>query len=464
MKKLFWTIFVLTIFVKTYAVNQYIDPSFSGTSKGTINEPWTSFSLVNWSTLNAGDTIFLRRDRVYTSGQISFNKSGTASAPIVVMGYGTGAKPHFWGNGTTLQYLFQLQGRSYIIMDGLRFADTTIGVNDRNRISNVQRAIGAGTYTTVRNCDFDRCGLAIFFTQPFNRMENCNVRNMRMIVNTRWIDTNGDGIRQSSEPQAEDDYGANGVVISSSGNTITGCTFIECYATSQDYTWDGGGIELFGPNADDNVITYNTFSNNNGELECGSNSGGSQDNNLVAYNRYINNGSFMLVQNSNLFTTTVNNMQVFNNVIIQNLVGVTGQSSAMMRFRNNPTGTGLIVFRNNIVYITTGIPWTRSGQLTGAVLTRSNNIYMVSGGSVVNYTLNGTEATGTFATMWESTLGPALSWNLTPGPSSQAINFGTPVGFTKDFNGKNITGNPDAGIIERQAVVREFKTYLKFVP
>jgi hypothetical protein len=284
-----------------------------------------------------------------------------------------------------------------------------------------------------------------------------------MIVNTLWVDSNGDGIRQSSEPQAEDDYGANGVVISSSFNTITRCNFVDCYATSLDYGWDGGGVEFFGPNADNNTITYSLFQNNNGENECGSNSGGSQDNNVIAYNKYINNAGFMLVQNSSLFTSTVSNLQIYNNVIIQNALTSFGRGSSgdMFRFRTTPTGSGLILFRNNIVYITSGMNWARTNQ--GGATTRSNNIYMVSNGNI-NYSLQLTEINGTFATMWESTLGPASSWNLTPGPSSQAINFGTPVGFNTDFIGKPITGNPDAGIIERTAVVQQpFKALIKFV-
>ena len=51
---LFWTNFV-------HAANQYVDPSFTGTSNGTITNPWKSLSAVNQSTLNTGDSLLLKR-------------------------------------------------------------------------------------------------------------------------------------------------------------------------------------------------------------------------------------------------------------------------------------------------------------------------------------------------------------------------------------------------------------------
>jgi hypothetical protein len=355
-----------------------------------------------------------------------------------------------------MQYLFNFSGRQYVVIDGINITDTTLSATDRSIKSNIERAIGNGSYITIKNCKFDRVGLAAYFTGPFNVFDGCDVGNMRMIVNTN------DG----PPPGLDNDYGSNGIVISSSNNTITRSYFHDCWASSFDYGYDGGGIEFFGPSSG-NTITYNTFFDNNGELEMGSNSGGTISDVTIAYNRYINNGSFMLVQNGTNFTVSVSNIQVYNNVIIQNAVSPRGQSSSMMRFRNStpPAGTGLIVLRNNIVYLTTGIPWTRSGQLTGTALIRSNNLYLTTGGSVVNYTLNGTEATfSTPGQMWESVLGQAISWNYTPAAASPAINFGTQVGFNTDFIGKPITGNPDAGIIERTAVVQQpFKALIKFV-
>jgi hypothetical protein len=254
------------------------------------------------------------------------------------------------------------------------------------------------------------------------------------------------------------------VVISSASNLITYNYFHDCWATSLDYTYDGGGVELFGGQADNNIIMYNTFYNNNGELEHGANNGGLIENTLIAYNKFINSGSFLLVQIvANLFTVGVRNIRIYNNVIIQNQINRT-QSSAMLRLRANDTTSNQFVLKNNIILVTTGIPWTRTnGQLSGSQINRSNNIYLMTG-SAIGYTINGTEVTNPSGAMFEGQTGPALNWNYTPAVGSRAIDFGTSVGLTQDFIGKAIQGLPDAGIIERTGTVQQpFRSLLKFV-
>ena len=99
---LFWTNFV-------HAANQYVDPSFTGTSNGTITNPWKSLSAVNQSTLNTGDSLLLKRGQNFTSGQFSINRSN-----IVIGAYGTGANPLLWGNGNTVAYLLYVNARTNV--------------------------------------------------------------------------------------------------------------------------------------------------------------------------------------------------------------------------------------------------------------------------------------------------------------------------------------------------------------
>ena len=68
--------------------------------------------------------------------------------------------------------------------------------------------------------------MAIYITGEYNTVRDCNIGNLRMVVNTN---DNGDN-----------DYGANPLVISASNNTITNNYFHDCWATSFDYGIDGG--------------------------------------------------------------------------------------------------------------------------------------------------------------------------------------------------------------------------------
>ena len=95
-----------------------------------------------------------------------------------------------------------------------------------------------------------------------------------------------------------------------------------------------------------------------------------------------------------------------------------------------------------------------------------NNVYKLGSGSVLNFTIDGSEliTTASLSNIWESVSGVAPNWNYTPATGSPLINFGQNLGYTVDFVGKPITGLPDAGIIDRTSiVVQPFRALLKFV-
>jgi hypothetical protein len=91
----------------------------------------------------------------------------------------------------------------------------------------------------------------------------------------------------------------------------------------------------------------------------------------------------------------------------------------------------------------------RSGQFTGSNLTHTNNIYKLSGGSVLNFTLGGTEI-ATSGVIWvnSSDVNP-LNWDYNLISTSPAINAGVAIsGLTRDFNNQIVSDPPDIGILE----------------
>lgn len=448
MRKLL-TILLLWSQIATFAANQYVDPSFTGTSNGTITNPWKAWSSVNQSALNPGDSVLFKRGQKYTSGQITITRSGNSTNPIVFGAYGTGTNPLFWGNGGLLQYLFYMSGRSYIVFDGLTISDTTISPTDRTVQSIIRRGVGMDNsqFITVKNCKIDRVGVAIYMTGNNNTVQGCDIGNLRMVVNTN---DNGDN-----------DYGANPLVISSSYNLITGNYFHDCWAVSFDYGVDGGAIDIYADrNVTGNVISYNTLIDCNGVIEIGG-TGFSATNTVLAYNKCINNGSTLYVSNSGNFTTIVDNVYFYNNVIVESepyrLI-----EPALFSFKSTQTTPNSLILKNNVIQLYGTIDVCRS-QWAGGGLVHENNIYKLGTGSVLNFSINASERT-TSGTLWESTLGRPESWNYTPAAGSLLIDFGLNLGYTTDFIGKAITGLPDAGIIERTApVTQPFKALLKFV-
>lgn len=70
----------------------YVSNSSGGTNSGTLANPWTSLSSINWSIINPGDQINLKKGDVFYE-TLTIGKSGSVGSPITISAYGTGAKP-----------------------------------------------------------------------------------------------------------------------------------------------------------------------------------------------------------------------------------------------------------------------------------------------------------------------------------------------------------------------------------
>lgn len=424
----------------------YVDPSStSSTANGSLANPWKTLAQVNsnMSQFNPGDQILFRKGQSFT-GTLSITRSGTAGNPITFGTYGTGTDPLFWGTGATVSSLIYMNNRSYITFYGINISDTTISETDRTVQSRIQRAFyidGSSNNVIIRKCRIDRVGVGAYIVGPNNTIDSCDVGNMRMVRNTP-VSVNPD-----------DDYGANPVVISSANNKITYNYFHDCWALSYDYGYDGGAIEFYGNGSSNNYVAYNTFFDCNGVAEHGSSNGGNIDNNVFAYNKMVNNSSLFFINNSGNFAVNVTNLQFYNNVIVENIVGRLNESY-MCALRVSSTTPGIVVMKNNIFWLTNGIDVCRSNQFTGAQLVHEDNIFKLGTGSILNFTAHSTELVTTSSTIFaNSSSADPLVWDFKPHTSSPAIDFGQTVGFTVDFVGNPVpaANAPDAGIIEAPA-------------
>jgi parallel beta-helix repeat protein len=423
----------------SFATNYYVDPSSpSTTTNGTLANPWKTIAHVNSGTtlLNPGDSVFFKRGQSY-SGRLNIARSGSATAPIVYTNYGTGNLPEFNNSITDIIYIYNKQ---YIVINGIKIIDNSISPTDHTVQAKISYAIiiENSPNCTVSNCDISLVGvgIAVLAGSDNTTITGNYMHNMRMVRNT------------PTSINPDDDYGANPMVIGSSNNNISNNRFEECWALSYDYGYDGGAVELFGGTMNNNKIMNNTAINCNGFMEIGSSSNGTAQNNIVAYNKIINCGIIGVYQNGATFSVTVNNLQYYNNTVVET---VKQYSQPGVMFWMAGTGSaGMVVVKNNIFWLSSGNNFA-SSKFNSGQMVHSNNIFRMASGSL-GITLNSSELLSTNASLFTSVAGAPADWNYSLNSSSAAINFGTNVGLSKDFAGNAINGNPDAGMLEYTSV------------
>ncbi|MBS1757866.1 MAG: hypothetical protein JSU03_11350, partial [Bacteroidetes bacterium] len=451
-------LFNTTVNATTYYVSTSGNNSNNGTSPST---PWQNLNKVqnmaNSNSFKPGDNILFKKGDSFT-GTIYWStiygnngSSGTATNPITLGTYGTGAKPIFQvPAGSNSATIFSFVGVKYIVVDGFNITDLTFPIADKVNTAPCGIAIQIGSYgeitsnyCTVRNTDISNVGSAVVIVGDFNTIDSTTMTNLKNVKNT---------------PGGDDDYGANGVTITGNDNIITHNYFSGNWAASYDYGWNGGALEMFDA-CSRNKVLYNTITDCGGVAEFGAyvSSTVSSDN-LFAYNKITNSGMLSWCNLSGSYTTNVNNVQYFNNVIIENSesrfsgpnngAGVNTNpypSTELFAYNGNPPST-VYNLKNNVFILSTGINVVRSSSV--AKTTHNNNIYQLSNGSKTNFTLNSSEINST-ATIFTNTSNPDPSlWDFYPASGSPAIGFGQNVGIPLDFAGIAVGAVPNAGVYE----------------
>jgi hypothetical protein len=439
---------IVTMFTaqaRKFYVSQLGSDTYTTTQAQNPNTPWQTLSKVQSNVAN-GDSILFAKGSKFT-GTLTLQSKSNVYFGV----YGVGANPLFWGTGTTIGSLVILRGCTNVRFYGWNISDTTISNTDRTIQAKIQIAFTIESNSSgvvIRKCTMDRIGYGVYITATSKgqTIDSCDIGNLRMIRNTP-VTINPD-----------DDYGGVPVQISSRNNTFTNNYLHDCYSVSYDYGYDGGGVEFFeeGDTVMNNIIMYNTFYDCNGTFEFGSNADGiannSQMNNVIAYNKIINSSSLWYINNNGQYKTKVSNLQFYNNVIIQTVASRTGETK-LGSMAINDASIGIVVMKNNIFQVSNGAAIVRSGQWTGANLTHTNNIYKLSGGSVVNFTLDVTERGSTGNTWIDTTNINPLYWNYNLLSTSYAINNGVNVELTKDFAGNLIGSTPSIGIYQYNGTI-----------
>lgn len=410
----------------------YVDASTtSSTQNGTVANPWKTLSQVNsnMSSFNPGDFILFKRGGTY-SGTLTVSRSGTAGSPITFGAYGTGNKPKFIGTGSTINTLFYLYNRAYITFRDWAITDPTIDNNDRSIDAKIQRAFtfdGSSNNCKIIACDIELAGVGAYWVGGSNTMDSCDVGNLRMVVDTD----------QGYQPGNDDDYGANPLVISSANNTVTHNNFHDCWAVSFDYTFDGGAVEFYGANTNNNFIGYNTMT----DCLIISEITGNSSNNTFVYNKLVNNGALFYFQSG----ATYSGYNFYNNVVVENVAPRVPES----RLIGGSITTGAVIMKNNIFQLSNGTDVASSGN----GLVHEDNIFKLSNNSLLGFTLNTSELSTSAQIFTNTTPADPVAWNFLPVATSPAIDFGQNVGLAKDFVGNPVPAVPNSGILEAAAPV-----------
>ncbi|MBO9202069.1 MULTISPECIES: T9SS type A sorting domain-containing protein [Niastella] len=446
-------LFVATSFCAN-ATNYYIDPSSSGKNLGTYDDPWHDINDIPW-TINyfqPGDNVYFRRGQQYT-GTLSINSSGRDGAPITFMPYGEGSAPLFKFNPGNFpdpmiynRVMIRLNQCNYIVIDGFEMTDYTIPDYDRSGTANVGYGVyiykgpgDGGSHNVIRNCTISRLGAGVNIDGGSdNTITNCTIRNLRMIINTPY--------------QMWDDFGAVGIVVGGSNNTISHNQIHECWSNSYDFNLDGGAIEMYG-DVSDNKILYNTASDNIGFMEFGSSWGGHAFNNLVGYNLLVNNGHVCWINSTSVFALDVRNLQLFNNNIVETKSPRLPDVRNLIGIMSTPWVSNVLTMKNNIFWINTSSNITDPNfkPFNGPQLIHQSNIFHLNGGGI-GFEPDWSEQNlpkdvEVFANTYSY---DPLTWNYDLRPTACAVNWGQWTGIVKDFWGKDVpySGVPDVGISE----------------
>jgi len=375
-----------------YVDNVRGSDSSSGTSS---TSPWKSLAKVNGTSFRAGDIVNFKRGSVWT-GNLRVRNSGTSAAAITYRAYGSGAAPHIKNPGVRYGHDVDVTGSYNVVRDFLLADAHEAGVLvAANALHNI-----------VSNNEITRTGTGVTLSGRYNLVTGNYVHDLVMIVN---------------DPAPNTDYGAVCFWLQASNNEISYNRGINCRASSHDFGYDGGFVEVW-QNGDNSYIHHNYARNTNGFFELGAGGSGSAQNIRVAYNVIVNvtgqGSGTSLCFNTGSYNINVGAFRFENNTF----VSTAGHRDAYRIFGCRNDLSALRV-RNNIFY--SDIQVANNGNFT-----HSNNVYhMVNmkSGSGVGYSMG----------IGERSANPRFV-NMAGGDyrlqmSSPAVDAGMNLGYTKDF-------------------------------
>ncbi|RHW22787.1 hypothetical protein D0Z08_31080 [Nocardioides immobilis] len=315
----------------------YIDPlrgddAASGRSTRT---PLRTLSQVALLDLQAGDRVRLRAGVVHL-GTLTAWQSGAAGQPIIVDSYGTGGRP-------------VVQRAGCVDVPGNHWRITSIVAKDCAFAGFQVR----GDNVKLRNIEAtgNVIGVAI---EP--AASNAVVRSSHLHDNNRMAPDN---------PGPDDDYGANGLVVSGTGALIVDNLIEGHRAPSADYGHDGAAIEVYG--ATGTRIYRNVARDNLAFVELGH---ASTTGTRISYNSVTSvhpSSSFVITRGESTFGP------VRDTVATHNSVRLTGAGSKGVSCHPNCTAGILKIGSNVIQAADVGYAEAPNGSL--AAISLGYNVY-----------------------------------------------------------------------------------------
>lgn len=246
----------------TSSGTDYFVDSLNGndTSSGTdMGAPWRTLEQVSDSIFQPGDRILFKRGSSFT-GCVTIRGDGTASAPITISAYGSGAAPRFTNPDAGLCHgnAMRVRGDHQIVQD-LYFHHTAPAPDD----SGFQRVWAAGAlhvslgndHVVVRNNEFADTPKAIHSYSEHSQITG--------------NDIHGTNMGQSNGMLSAPYWGPIGIHLGIGNQEVSYNTIEDMYAVDGEFGADGGAIEIDdGRNHKDNIeIHHNQTSHNMGFLE-----------------------------------------------------------------------------------------------------------------------------------------------------------------------------------------------------
>lgn len=382
------------------------------------SQAWRTLAPVNKHTFEPGDTIYFARGSSWDTGLI-VKSSGTADNPITLTSYGSGAMPVFEKPGGNAILL----AGSHVIIDGLFLQNAA---NDPDIPYNFRGAllIFFGTeHNVVRNSEFTNAGVGIRVFGQHHLIEHNYFHDLVLVYD-----------------RPNESYGAIGLSINDSNIEVAHNRFVNCRHEAIAYGYDGGAIEIegFTPVKDNIHIHHNISTGSQGFIEVTETTG---SNVTVSYNISDDYQQFIAWDT----TTHPSGFLVEHNTVIRTHAENACPLFTVFYYREegpDPDASWL-TFRNNIFY-TTRQPVLNNFYYPFDYPHDHNLFYGIP--DPVGYPLGPGDAIA------DPQFVDFSACDLHLRSRSPAINMGTDLGYTRDYdrNPVPIGPAPDAGAYEYQ--------------
>jgi hypothetical protein len=384
---------------------------------------WQALTPVNDHTFEPGDTIYFARGSRWDTGLI-INDSGTAGNPITLTSYGAGDMPVFEKPGGSAIWITG----SYVVIDGLCLQNAA---NDPDIPYNFRGALlifFSTEHNVIRNSEFTNAGVGIRVFGQHHLIEHNYIHDLVLVYD-----------------RPDESYGAIGISVNDSNVEVAYNRFENCRHEAAAYGYDGGAIEIegFTPAKDNVYIHHNISTGSQGFIEVTETK---TSNVTVAYNISDDYQQFIAWDT----TTRPSDFLAEHNTVIRTHPENACPLFSVFYYREEgpDPDESWLTFRNNIFY-TTQQPVLNSSYYPFNY-PHDHNLFYMPGDSAVSDPVGYPPGPGDIIADPQFV---DFARDLRLQPSSPAINMGTDLGYTSDYDGNPVPIGPapDAGAYEYQS-------------